>query len=157
NRYVARDASTDLISTLTQAKLVRINQSTQEVEPWLAESWKTSEDGTRLTLSLRQGVTFSDGQPFTADDVVFSFKALYDAKSGSPLSDALQVGGKKLEVVADNPRTVTLTFPAPFAPGVRLLDNLPILPRHKLESALKAGTFSSAWGLSTPVSEISGL
>ncbi|HWW87551.1 MAG TPA: ABC transporter substrate-binding protein, partial [Vicinamibacterales bacterium] len=130
---------------------------TQTVEPWLAESWKASDDGTRVSLTLRQGVTFSDGQPFTAADVVFSFEAVYDPKSGSTLADALEVGGKKLRVEAENPGTVTIVFPVPFAPGVRILDNLPILPRHKLEQALKAGTFSSAWSLSTPVSELSGL
>jgi peptide/nickel transport system substrate-binding protein len=157
NRYVARDASTDLVSTLTQAKLVRINHVSQAVEPWLAESWKSSDDGRRVTLSLRRGVTFSDGQPFTADDVVFSFEAVYDAKSGSTLSDAMQVSGKKLQVIAENPETVVITFPVTFAPGVRILDNLPILPRHKLGPALEAGTFSSAWGLSTPVSELTGL
>src|SRR5205814_506882 len=58
---------------------------------------------------------------------------------------------------ATDPYTVDITFPEPFAPGVLLLDNLPILPRHKLEAALKAGEFASAWGLSTPVSEIAGL
>ena len=69
-----RDTSTDLVSTLTQAKLVRINRATQEVEPWLAESWTRSDDGLRYTVKLRQGVVFSDGQPFTADDVVFSLR-----------------------------------------------------------------------------------
>src|SRR6185295_6170839 len=45
----------------------------------------------------------------------------------------------------------------PFAPGMRMLDHLPILPRHRLEAALKAGTFTKAWGLDTPPSEIVGL
>ena len=77
NRYVHRDAGADLVSILTHAKLVRINKATQMVEPWLADSWSASEDGRAFTLKLHPGVTFSDGQPLTADDVVFSFQAVY--------------------------------------------------------------------------------
>ena len=157
NRLVGRDSSTELVSSLTQAKLVRINKMTQEVEPWLAESWTRSPDGLRYTLKLRSGVVFSDGQPLTSADVVFAFDAVYDEKAGSSLADSLQAGGKRLNVVAADPQTVVITFPAPFAAGLRLLDTLPILPRHKLDAALKAGTFANAWGLSTPPSEIVGL
>ena len=108
-------------------------------------------------MKLRPGVVYSDGAPFTADDVVFSFEAVYDEKVGSVLADSLQTGGKKLKVRAVDAGTVEVTFAAPFAPGLRILDNLPMLPRHKLGAALKAGTFTSAWGLSTPPSELAGL
>lgn len=157
NRHGGRDSSTELVSSLTQAKLVRINKVTQEVEPWLAESWTRSPDGLRYTLKLRPDVVFSDGQPFTSADVVFAFQAAYDERSGSTLADSLEAGGKRLTVTAAGPQAVVITFAAPFAAGLRLLDNLPILPRHKLEPALKAGTFASAWNLSTPPSEIVGL
>jgi len=157
NRLAARDGSTDLVSLLTQARLVRINRVTQEAEPWLAESWTRSDDGLRYTITLRPNVSFSDGHPFTADDVLFSFEAVYDEKTGSALADSLQMGGRKLHVTAADPSTVVITFPAPFAPGLRILDNLPIIPRHKLDGALKAGTFASAWGLSTSPADIVGL
>jgi peptide/nickel transport system substrate-binding protein len=142
---------------LTQAKLIRINRVTQNVEPWLAESWTRSDDGLRYTVRLRADVTFSDGHPFTADDVVFSFEAVYDQKTRSALADALETGGKKLQAMAVDPRTVVITFAAPFAPGLRLLDNLPVLPKHKLEAALKSGKLATTWDLSTPPSEIVGL
>jgi peptide/nickel transport system substrate-binding protein len=157
NRLAARDSPTDLVATLMHARLVRINKKTQHVEPWLAEKWTASEDGRRVTLALRQGVMFSDGHPFTADDVLFSFEAAYDERAASVLADSLQVGGRKLDVTAPDPHTIAITFPTPFAPGVRLLDNLPILPRHKLNASLQNGSFASAWGLSTPPSELAGL
>jgi peptide/nickel transport system substrate-binding protein len=157
NRHAARDTTTILVSNLTQGRLVRVNQSTQAVEPWLAESWTTADEGRRVTLALKRDVVFSDGHPFTADDVLFAFESAYDEKNGSLLADSMQAGGKKLQVAATDAHTVVITFPAPFAPGIRLLDNLPILPRHKLEGALKAGTFTKAWGLSTPPSEVVGL
>jgi peptide/nickel transport system substrate-binding protein len=157
NRLTGRETTTDLISNLTQAKLIRINKVTQEVESSLAESWTRSDDGRRYTLKLRSGVVFSDGEPFTSADVVFSFKAVYDEKTASSLADSLQANGKRLRVTAIDPHTVEIAFAEPFAAGVRLLDNLPILPRHKLEAALDAGKMGEAWNLSTPPLEIVGL
>jgi peptide/nickel transport system substrate-binding protein len=157
NRHAARDTTTNLVSNLTQARLVRVNQATQAVEPWLAESWTTADDGRRVTLKLKRDLVFSDGHPFSAEDVLFAFASAYDEKNGSVLADSLQAGGKKLQVSATDPFTIVITFPAPFAPGIRLLDSLPMLPRHKLQRALEAGTFTKAWGLDTPSSEIVGL
>src|SRR5467141_3001794 len=105
NRLAARDTSTDLASLLTQARLVRINRVTQEAEPWLAEGWTRSDDGLRYTITLRPNVSFSDGHPFTADDVVFSFEAVYDQRAGSALADSLKMGGRKLTVTEVNPLT----------------------------------------------------
>ncbi|MGE5245977.1 MAG: ABC transporter substrate-binding protein [Betaproteobacteria bacterium] len=157
NRFASRDFVTDLVTLLTQAKLVRINRVTQEVEPWLAERWTRSADGLQYTLSLRRNVVFSDGQPFTAADVLFSFEAAYDTRNNSPLADALEVGGRPLEVAAPDAHTVVVTFPSAFAPGVRILDNLPILPRHVLQAAEQAGTFASAWGIGTTPADVVGL
>lgn len=157
NRYAARDAVTEAVALLTQAKLVRINRVTQEPEPWLATGWSRADDGLTYTLPLRTGITWSDGAPFTAADVLFSFRAVYDPKSASPLADSLAVAGQPLAVRAPDPHTVVITFPSPYAPGVRILDNLPILPRHKLQAALDAGTFAKAWGLTTPPAEVVGL
>jgi peptide/nickel transport system substrate-binding protein len=157
NRVLSRDTSSDFVSSLFQAKLVRINQTTQALEPWLAESWTASADGRRYTIALRHDVLFSDGQPFTADDVLFSFRAAYDEKTDGVLSDVLQVAGKKLDVSAPDPHTVLIAFPAAYAPGVRILENLPIFPRHVLEPALNGGAFNKAWGLDTPPSDLVGL
>src|SRR3954471_16895179 len=78
NRFAAGDRSTLLLSLLLHARLVQLNQRTQEIEPALATKWTLDPAGRTYTLSLREGVVFSDGAPFTADDVVFTFQALYD-------------------------------------------------------------------------------
>jgi peptide/nickel transport system substrate-binding protein len=52
---------------------------------------------------------------------------------------------------------VTIRFPSRFAPGLRMLDGVPIYPRHRLGSPLKDGSFRSAWGLSSSPAEIAGL
>jgi peptide/nickel transport system substrate-binding protein len=154
NRYVNQSFPTHLISLLTQARLVRINRLTDQAEPWLASSWSVSSDGLTTTLDLRPDVTWSDGAPFTSDDVVFSFAVAADGAAGSVLTEAASVNGRPIAVRAEGPRRVVLTFSEPYAPGVRLLDALPIYPKHALDGAWKAGTFAQAWSLKTAPAEI---
>jgi len=150
-------APVDVVSRLVHATLVRINRVTGEAEPWLAEKWTTSADGRTFTLTLRDGVTFSDGAPFSSADVLFTFRALYDPHVESSLKEGVMVQNKPLQVSAPDPRTVIVTLPAPFAPGVALLDNVPILPKHLLQQALDAHTFGTAWGVTTPPASMAGL
>jgi peptide/nickel transport system substrate-binding protein len=153
----ANSAATDLVTRLTHAPLARVNRVSGEAEPWLAERWTTSDDGRTITLTLRDGVKFSDGTPFTSADVTFSFAAMYDPAVGSVLASGVMVNGKPLQVAAPDPRTVVITMPAPFAPGVALLDTVPIYPKHQLQAALDSKTFGSAWGVSTPPGSMAGL
>jgi peptide/nickel transport system substrate-binding protein len=157
NRLVARDRTSALVASLLHARLARINLETQELEPELAASWTASDDRRVFTLRLRDGVRFSDGEPLTSDDVVFSFRALYDQKVGSPLAEPLRINGLPLGIQAPDPQTVVISFPGPYGPGLRLLHVLPILPKHRLGPALEAGTFREAWGLDTAPGELAGL
>jgi peptide/nickel transport system substrate-binding protein len=159
NRYVQGGASaaTEMLARVVHARLIRVNRSTDELEPALAEGWTRSDDGLTYTLRLRQGIRFSDGAPFSADDVLFSFRAAYDDVVKSPVRASVQVNGKPLKVSAPDSHTIVLILPEPFAPGLRLLDNLPILPRHKLEGALNAGTFADEWTPSKPLTDVASL
>ncbi len=156
NRLVARDVPAVLFATLTQGRLVRNNPATQELEPWLAERWQTSADGRTFTLTLREGVRWSDGTPLTAADVLFSFQTVYDPRAKAILASSLTIDGKPLAVSSPDPRRVVVTLPAPFGPGIRLLDNLTILPRHKLQAAVESGAFPQAWAANTPPAELVG-
>jgi len=157
NRYVNQSFPTHLISLLTQARLVRLNQVTDQVEPWLASSWSASADGRVVALELRPGVTWSDGAAFTSDDVVFSFALAADGAAGSVMTEAVRVGDQPIGIRADGPERVVLTFAKPYAPGMRLLDALPIYPKHALEAAWKSGGFAQAWSLKIAPSEMPGL
>jgi peptide/nickel transport system substrate-binding protein len=157
NRLVARDRVSNLVSLLLHGKLVQTNLETQRVEPALARDWSASADGRTVTLRLRKDVRFSDGTPFTADDVLFSLAAAYDERTASPLAGSLQVGGLPLMMTSPDALTVVVTFPSSFGPGVRVLDNLPILPKHKLQDHLAAGTLRDAWSLTTPPADLVGL
>lgn len=157
NRYVEGTAAGDLLSLLTDGRLVRLNRATDTIEPALAERWTQSDDGLTYTLTLRQGVLFSDGRPFTAADVLFSARVLYAPEVNSPLASAMRVDGRPLAFAAPDDHTVTVSLPSAFAPGLRLLDNMPILPRHRLEAALDEGRLKDAWKAGTPPAELAGL
>lgn len=157
NRLVVDDQASQLTAVLTQATLLRANLLTGELEPRLATSWIGSPDGLTWTFTLRNGVKFSDGAPFTSADVVFTFQALYDPRVNSPLGAQIQVARQPLQVTATDDHHVTLTLPSPFAPGLRLLDSVPILPKHKLEGALANGTFGQSWSTGASATDFAGL
>jgi peptide/nickel transport system substrate-binding protein len=149
--------TSDVISQLTQAALVKVDRTTGQLVPELAESWTPGADQTEYRIKLRTGARFSDGTPFTSEDVVFSFAAIYDDRVGSVFADSLTVRGKRLTVTADGSEGVTIRFPVPFAPGLRILDGVPMLPRHRLQTALESGTFRASWGPLTPPDHLAGL
>ena len=149
-------SSREVIAQLT-ADLIHIDRETEQAVPSLAKSWKVTNGGRRYTMQLRQGIKFSDGVAFDADDVVFSFKAYLDEKSNSPQRDLLTVAGKPIQVRKDGPHTVTFEFAEPYASAERLFDSVAILPRHLLEKAYEEGKLSQAWALNTPASQIAGL
>jgi peptide/nickel transport system substrate-binding protein len=155
NRFVSNNQATEFFTVLTQAKLVRINRHSWQIEPWLAEKWTVSPDNLTYTITLRDGVRWSDGMPFTSADVLFSFEAAY--QKGGVVGSALTFQGKPLKASAPDARTVAVTYPAPLTPGIRILDNLVIYPRHKLEAALRAGKFNDAWPATTPPGDLAGL
>jgi peptide/nickel transport system substrate-binding protein len=157
NRVVESSAATDLVSLLADDRLLHLNRATDELEPGLAESWSLSPDALTYTLRLRDGLRFSDGAPMTSADVLFTARAVFEPAVNSALASAMEVAGQPLTFAAPDERTVTVTLPSVFAPGLRLLAHLPILPRHKLETALAKGTLREAWNPGMPLSDRVGL
>ena len=143
-RLVARDRASLIVSQLLHSRLLQLNHATQKLEPALAERWTVSDDKLTYTFSLRQGVTFSDGAPFTANDVLFSFRAIYDRESASPLADVFTVDGKPIDYRAADAHTVILTLPAPLAPLPRLLNSLPIMPGDGLRCRCRGTILSGS-------------
>ena len=157
NPATAADApSREVIGRLT-ADLIHINRASQLTEPALAKSWTASKDGRVFTVNLRHGLRFSDGQPFDADDVVFSFELYLDEKLHSPQRDLLVVGGKPIAVQKINQFTVRFTLAEPYAAAERIFDSLAMMPRHLLEKSYQEGKFAQAWTLNTPPAEIAGM
>jgi len=140
-----------------QADLIHINRVTQRTEPALAKSWTASKDGRQYTLHLRRGIRFSDGQPFNADDVVFSFQLYLDEKVHSPQRDLLIARGQNITVEKVDPYIVVFKLAQPDAAAERLFDSVAIVPKHLLEKAYKDGTLAQAWSLTTAADQIAGL
>src|SRR5690242_6457561 len=89
NWVVASDSGSRDVLAFLMADLIHINRQTQKIEPALAKSWKSSPDGRHWVLELRRGLEFSDGHPFDAGDVVFTFQVIYDERTHSPQRDLL--------------------------------------------------------------------
>lgn len=104
-----------------------------KIEPALAESWSTSEDGLEYTFNLRQGVKWSDGEPFTANDVLFTYQAVLQEDNAIDWRSNLLQNGEpfKFEVVDDHTFKVILS-----QPDATVLTALaiPIVPAHAFES-----------------------
>ena len=137
--------------------LIHINRYTRKTEPALAKSWTISPDGKRFTLQLRRGIRFSDGAPFDADDVVFSFKVYLDEKVHSPQRDLLLVSGQPMTVEKLDAYSVRFTFAAPYSVAERVFDSLAMLPRHLLEKDYAEGKINQAWNLNVTPDKIAGL
>ena len=109
--------------------LLEINADLQ-LEPALATGYTVSDDGLVYTFDLRPGVTFHNGRPFTADDVVYSYERVADVETGSPQASRF---AQVASVVALDDLTVEFTLAKPFAPFLANLPNLAIVPQEVVE------------------------
>ncbi|HLV88896.1 MAG TPA: ABC transporter substrate-binding protein [Candidatus Sulfotelmatobacter sp.] len=112
---------------LTGGVLVRMNRQTQALEPELAETWKVSKDGRQISFKLRGGLFFSDGTPFSAEDVAYTVQQLMDPALHSPTGDAFRSGPGKVETKVASPTQISITFPAPVAGLDRQFDQVAIM------------------------------
>jgi len=99
-----------------------------KLSPGLAESWELSEDGLELTLHLREGVTWHDGKPFTAEDVKFNYDEIIP----------LQVYGAQLferiaSVDIKDEHTVVIRLSKAFGPLLETIATQFIIPKHLYE------------------------
>ncbi|MDD5542645.1 MAG: ABC transporter substrate-binding protein [Acidobacteriia bacterium] len=157
NWVTANDSASRQVTYQLMADLVHVNRGTQEVEPALAKSWEVSADGRSYTFHLRQDVKFSDGRPFSADDVVFTYQVFLDPKVNSTQRSLLIIDGKEPAVEKLDAYTVRFTFPRAHGPALRAFDVIGILPRHLLESAYHEGRFSQVWTMAEDIKNIVGL
>ena len=141
--------------------LLTENGVTGELEPGMAESWQ--EEGLRIVFTLREGLKWSDREALTVDDVVFTFNDVYYNK-GIPTStrDVLYIGKSRAlpKVRKLDDRRVEFIAPEPFAPLLRTVGGLPILPEHTLRQSIttknKDGNllFLSTWDTGTDPKKI---
>lgn len=125
---LASDNSSHTISGMIFNGLVKYDKNINVVGE-LAESWDISPDGLVITFHLRKDVKWHDGQPFTAEDVLYTYKVTIDPKTPTAYAgDFLKV--MKAEVL--DPHTFRVTYDKPFAPALMSWGTA-IYPRHLLE------------------------
>ncbi len=142
----------------TYEGLITENPITGKKEPALAEYWEISEDNKTITFTLRKNLKWSDGQPLTAKDVVFSYNDLYlNPKIPNNYRDSLRIGqsGAFPKINQLDDRRIEFKIAEPFAPFLDSAE-MPILPEHILRETIekkdKNGNpiFLSTWGTDTP-------
>jgi peptide/nickel transport system substrate-binding protein len=145
--------------------MVERSLETNEIEPVIAESWDISDDNLTITFTLRENLKWSDGEPLTADDVVFTFNDIYlNEAIPAPTRDILRIGQSETfpSVRKIDDRRVEFTIQEPFAPFLEYVGGSTILPKHVLETAVKntdsqgQSLFLSTWGTDTDPRTIVG-
>ncbi|MCS6956872.1 MAG: ABC transporter substrate-binding protein [Aquificaceae bacterium] len=161
NPALAQETSSTAVISDLFSGLTRIDLKTMKPVPDLAESWEEKEGGKVYVFRLRRDVRWSDGKPFTAEDVVFTYRDIYlNPNIPNSTGDMFRGVLKRPEDVRNfvkksDAYTVEFRLPTPFAPFLEAL-SAPILPKHKLERHIKEGTFMTAWNVNTDPREIVG-
>ncbi len=157
NPLSALDPASDQIVRLLFGSLVNFDLATQEVEPGLAESWMVEPDQKTWTFKLRPGLRWSDGQPLTADDVVFTWnEVMYNPNFNRLTYDLFRINGKNFTVTKVDNLRVRVVTPEVFAPFMEFFGTVAILPKHIFGPAVKEGRFPSVYSVEVRPESIVG-
>jgi peptide/nickel transport system substrate-binding protein len=116
--------------------LLMYNTVAGQVHPWLASKYSWNKSNTVLTFTIRPGVKWSDGKPFTAADVAFTFNFILK----NPAADGIGLSAHVTRVAQTGPDTVALYFKSPDVPLLYYIGSTVMLPAHiwsKIKSPLK--------------------
>ncbi|GEM_PF-477757 len=146
NPYAAQETSSTVVIFRLHAGLVDQNPVDYQPMPGLAQSWEISEDGLEVTFYLRRGVRFSDGEPFTADDVIFTVNdIILNCDVPNNARDSFFVQGKPIRYVKVDDYTVKAILPSVFRPFFNdTASQFVVLPQHVLKDRV-ARTAPGAW------------
>jgi peptide/nickel transport system substrate-binding protein len=162
NPVLSSDATSTTVVSMLFDGLITQNPITGETEPALAESWTVSDDNLEIIFTLRKNLKWSDNQPLTADDVVFTFNELYlNDAIPSGAKDTLRVGESQQlpKVEKLNDLQIKFTLPEPFAPFFSTIGKS-ILPKHILKPTVDKKDaegnpiFMSTWSVDTPPNKL---
>ncbi len=137
NWVVNNDQNTSDVGRLAYSDLISTNKYTQRTEPELAKSFEISPDNTSITVHLRKGLQWSDGEPYTMDDVLFTWYAVWNPHISTPARDALSVQDPAtgedryfyMEKLDD--WTLRVVSQKPFAILDRIFSEIWMVPRHE--------------------------
>jgi peptide/nickel transport system substrate-binding protein len=156
NPITENEDSSQVLIRFMFVSLLNLDWPSQKVEPGLAESWSVAPDKVTWTFKLRKNLKWSDGQPLTAADVVFTCNdVVYNTNINNVTRDALRVDGKDFQVSKLDDLTVQVVTPAPFAPFEEIFAaGVPILPQHVLAKAVAEKKFEASYGVDVKPAEM---
>lgn len=125
---LASDSASHDVSRQIYSGLVRYDKNLK-LEGELASSWDVSPDGLTLTFHLRKGVTWHDGYPFTAHDVLYTYQVTIDPKTPTAYAEDFK---QVTRVEVPDPYTFRVFYRKPFAPALESW-GVAVLPSHLLE------------------------
>ncbi|HUB67306.1 MAG TPA: peptide-binding protein [Candidatus Methylacidiphilales bacterium] len=132
NPITGQDTNGQLIrSNLVCEGLLQMDNFTLKLEPCLAERWETSPDQLTYTFHLRHGVKWHDGQPFTAEDVKYTYDKVQDPQTDCAFLRLYFNNIKSCEIL--DPYTVRFIASQRYFKTLEELGELPIIPKHILE------------------------
>lgn len=135
-----------------------VDLSTDKVVDELAKSHTVSEDGLVYTYKIRKGLKWSDGHPFTVEDVIFSWETLVDEKTIASTKESFQSSNGKYPTIKKiDDETVAITLPEVNVLFEDDLTNLLILPKHKWNDAYKSGNFMNTLLANTNPEDVVGM
>lgn len=145
NLITANENSSTQILGAMFAGLINFDYVTQTYNLGLLKEMVTENGNAAVwILRLRDGLKWSDGQPLTADDILFSNEVIQSDSVVSPSRDVLQVGGKPLKFEKLDNLTVRVTAAEPTGFMHVMMSSMPIVPKHALETAFIAKQFETA-------------
>ncbi len=125
---------------LVYETLYFVNVNGGALTPMLATSYKWNSDNTQLTFAIRENVKWNDGQPFSADDVAYTFGVMKQ----NPAADSLGVWQFLKSVQATDAKTVVMTFQKAYPPVLTTIaGKVYIIPKHVFSSASDPTKFLS--------------
>jgi peptide/nickel transport system substrate-binding protein len=116
------------ISDLINEGMLKTNNFTLKLEPCLAWKWEISPDQLTYTFYLHHGIKWQDGQPFTADDVKFTYERIQDPKVDAPILRSYFTTVQSCEVL--DPYTIRFTTTQKYFKMLEELGTMPVIPRH---------------------------
>lgn len=159
--YALNEVSPNVFDFMYEG-LVSQNGVTGKIEPDLAKQWEISADGRDIVFTLRQGLKWSDGQPLTADDVVFTYNNIYlNEQIPTSIRDIFKIGKNQAlpKVTKLDSQRIQFSLPETFAPFLHNT-SVAILPAHILREFVSSKNssnelpFLSIWGTDTNPTKI---
>ena len=128
NPLTATDAYASRIDGLIYDTLIERDNDTLEWKPKMAERWEVSADKKQFTFYIRDGIRWQDGQPFTVDDIVYSYQRIMDPTVDAPHLRVYYQDIEKVEKISE--RAVRFTYRRPYFMALEFCGTLPLIPKH---------------------------